>query len=261
MCGLWSGAGSRRLVLIRAIMLSAGPVPPPSPRAPLGALTNAQHPRTPGSAFAKGSTTPKPSLLASRTPVFASRPQLSENVAALSRPRPPSTPGGLSDLTPASSSTSGLDISEDVDDPADVLGALGAVGQQGVQPSSTRSCLYVPETDRYSVGGTAIGGYEGFAGGGAGLGLRRSTSTSVNAAMPPSTRLLMLEERVKELEQQKLTLQEENAQLRQLQPPAPASCVDSGSQAGEGPHPCFGRLVADLGFKKGAAPRVLDSRA
>ena len=52
-----------------------------------------------------------------------------------------------------------------------------------------------------------------------------------------------------------------NAQLRQLQPPAPASCVDSGSQAGEGPHPCFGRLVADLGFKKGAAPRVLDSRA
>ena len=67
----------------------------------------------------------------------------------------------------------------------------------------------------------------------------------------------MLEERLKEAEQRCKSLQEQNAALRrhaaaaqqQNQLTLASSTVEGGTQTDDR-HPAFGRLVADLGFKK-----------
>lgn len=211
-----------------------------TPRRPLGLLTN-----TPAKSVGK-------LLAGSRTPQCFSRPpHLSPNLAALcSRPRAPSTPGGLSDLTPGSTA-SGLDISDDTDAPLDFLGVAGAIGNCA---NAGRSALYIPEADRYSVGGTAFGGYEGFSAPAART-KKPAVRDSITSLVPASTRALMLEERLRELEVKNRALEDANSQLRQRQhaatlaPPAPLM-VESATQATTERHPMFGRLVADLGHKK-----------
>ena len=68
----------------------------------------------------------------------------------------------------------------------------------------------------------------------------------------------MLEERVKEIEAKNRNLSEQNAQMRRhemqmqmrIAESARAPHAEAATQAGGGRHPCFGRLVADLGHKQ-----------
>ena len=209
------------------------PSPLNSSRRPLGILTN-----TPQN-FSKPL-----SISASRTPQCFSRSRLDETTAQLSRPRAPSTPGGFSDLSADDESDRG--ISDDFDPASPDIFRSNA---------QKRSTFFVPVEDRYSVGGTALGGYDGFVMPAA----RAKPRDSITALVPATTRALMLEERLKELEQKNRSLEQANAQLRQQQTqtqtqlgvPAPRF-AEAGAQAGGERHPCFGRLVASLPHKKSA---------
>ena len=219
-----------------------------SPRAPLGQLTHGQ--RSPCDFFGKSpKIEPRPSLsalAATRTPqgTLIPRSKLGS-----------STPGELSDGTVASSA-SGIGISSDNASPADLLGALGAVSLAA--HASKRATVFVPEKDRYSVGGTALEGYEGFGGGRSSTGAPpppgRSSTASVTSLVPASTRALMLEERLKEFEAKNRALIDANAKLRRMpqmtiNAPAPPRAEVAAPSVR---HPCFGKLVADLGHKQSA---------
>ena len=311
--------------MLDALLSRPPPRAPPTPdRAPLSTLANGQQPRSASGAVKPTTTTdaePSPTLGLS---ALMSRTSGEGRLSDLAPPPPNSVlhvPVLFDERDSRTSSVSGIAISEEADEPADLRGVKNGSWVSAGSPLSRQYTVFVPEHDRYSVGGTAFGGYEGFGGGGyegfggggggrpslahgggrpsiAHGGFRRRSSqvfpgrrssiampsaaappppptaqadsssggASVNALIPAATRALMLEERVRELEARNYSLHEQIFQLRhealserdakQLKQrlsaaPAPKPpSIEAGSQAGGSHHPCFGRLVADLGFKQ-----------
>ena len=233
-------------------------------------------------------------FLTSRTPLSLSRAPAS---SARKKPTAPSTPGSL-DI---------FDMTDTEDDEA--IASLGAVAAQSRIAQRAQS-IYVPPSDRYSMGGTALGGYDRFSfstlldaemrpradsfseasvlqksdserqepsnNGIAEPGVHAAPpdgKLSPSIAAPPSqavipdiipasTRALMLEERLRELEARNQSLMQQNSHLRRQQQKsaaaaaAAATSLDVGLSTSETStqtsdrHPAFGRLVADLGHKR-----------
>lgn len=195
---------------------------------------------------------------------------LHKAVAPFSRPRAPSTPGSpsLLDDEPRCSPSP----ADEPSPPSDPVGEPTPVGElrQHRQAAFRVSTLHL-DPERFSVGGTALSGYDSFD---ASLPSANNICGRMPDVKPPagaglfpaSTRALMLEERLREVEQRCQSLKEQNSALRreaaivrqeQQQQEAHRTTLalttsEGGTQTneGSGSHPAFGRLVADLGFKK-----------
>ena len=180
--------------------------------------------------------------------------------APRARPKPPSTPGGsVGDLDSLSAT-----FDAELEDKVPSL------------PSRSRSLSASPAVSRrfaarYSEGGTAQGAYSRFSISQLGqqhvdVGtdaptahapaveaspvrtLEEETQVGCFEALPSTTRALVLEERLRESERRVQELRRANGLLRQ-QAERPARAA-AATQTAPQRHPCFGELLADLGFKK-----------
>ena len=234
--------------------MSSSPV---RPRTPLGTLTNSPAVRPPSASFKLPSSSSKGMLTCGRTPVALTKLSAA---APYSRPKAPSTPGSMDSTNESEFIGDGIDLCSSPSIEPSPIGDL----------PKRRGAVHVPHDSRYSVGGTALHGYEGFRSCVVDVDVNTactqaavpsasasSFASSATSLIPPSTRALMLEERLKEAEQRCKSLQEQNAALRrhaaaaqqQHQLSLASSTVEGGTQTDDR-HPAFGRLVADLGFKK-----------
>lgn len=116
--------------------------------------------------------------------------------------------------------------------------------------------LHHDGASRYSKGGTALDSYDRFSVG-VFANLHHGSddnddhiagvNESSAVVLPPATRLLMLEEKLRESERQNQALRRQMSHLRQSL--APPHTVSTSCQT-ESTHPCFGELLADLGHKR-----------
>lgn len=231
-----------------------------SPRRPLSLVDEpsivSASPSAANIAHASPSKSNLPNAL-SRTPQLLSRGVGLMSSIPRAKPKAPSTPGGS---TGGLASDSGIDGEDDlsaIDDDDDELSLLPS---DRAPPKPRISLAMPPPPPRYSEGGTAIGSYERFSIGGIFAGMAAVTSddgssadeasaaAAIKTRLPPATRLLLLEEQLRESERRAQELRKQNAILRQTM--APHASASAGTQTTVAPHPCFGELLADFGHKR-----------
>ena len=233
-----------------------------SPRRPLAVVHEpsivSASPSAANIAHASPSKSSLPNAL-SRTPQLLSRGVgvMCCNSVPRAKPKAPSTPGGS---TGGLASDSGIDGEDDlsaIDDDDDELSLLPS---DKAQAKPRISLAMPPPPPRYSEGGTAIGSYERFSIGGIFAGMataasddgssadEASAAAAIKTRLPSATRLLLLEEQLRESERRAQELRKQNAILRQTL--APRASASAGTQTTAAPHPCFGELLADFGHKR-----------